>query len=113
MASHGKLEQFHVGQEDWDTYEECLQQYFVANNVEGAEKQRTILSVCGQATYRVIQNPVGIRCNIRACCVPNAYFMPYAYGTYRMCTVCTMCVWYVFLYHTHMVVLYVYMFHTA
>ena len=43
MAAHGKLEQFHVGQEDWDTYKERLQQYFVANNVKGAKKQRAIL----------------------------------------------------------------------
>ena len=55
MAAHGKLEQFHVGQEEWDTYKECLQQYFVANDIDGAEKQRAILlSVCGQATYKVI-----------------------------------------------------------
>ena len=62
MAAHGKLEQFHVGQEDWDASEECLQQYFVANDVERAEKQRAILlSVCGQAIYKVIRNLMALK----------------------------------------------------
>ena len=48
MVAHGKLEQFHMGQEDWESYEECLQQYLVANDIAEAEKQRAILfSVCG------------------------------------------------------------------
>ena len=42
------------------------------------------------------------------CCVLYAYFIPYAYGTYRTRTVCTIRVWYVFLYHTRMVVPYAY-----
>ena len=59
MAAHGKLEQFHVGQEDWESYEERLQQYFVANDIAEAEKQRAILlSACGQSTYKVIRNLV-------------------------------------------------------
>ena len=59
MAAHGKLEQFHVGQEDWESYEEHLQQYFVANDKAEAEKQRAILlSACGQSTYKVIRNLV-------------------------------------------------------
>ena len=29
MAAHGKLEQFHMGQDDRESYEECLQQYLV------------------------------------------------------------------------------------
>ena len=59
MAAHGKLEQFHIGQEDWESYKECLQQYFVANDIAEAEKQKAILlSVCGQSTYKVIRNLV-------------------------------------------------------
>ena len=59
MAAHGKLEQFHVGQEDWESYEERLQQYFVASDKAEAEKQRAILlSACGQSTYKVIRNLV-------------------------------------------------------
>ena len=59
MAAHGKLDQFHTGQGDWESYEECLQQYFVANDVKDAEKQRAILlSMCGQSTYKMIRNLV-------------------------------------------------------
>ena len=43
MAAHGKLESFHEGQDDWESYEERLQQYFVANDIEDAMKQRAIL----------------------------------------------------------------------
>ena len=39
MAAHGKLEQFHVGQENWESYEERLQQYFVANDIVEAENR--------------------------------------------------------------------------
>ena len=38
MAAHGKLEPFQAGQEDWESYEEHLQQYFVANDIENAAK---------------------------------------------------------------------------
>ena len=59
MAAHCKLDQFHTGQDDWESYEERLQQYFVANDVKDAEKQRAILlSTCGQSTYKVIRNLV-------------------------------------------------------
>ena len=39
MAAHGKFEQFHVGQEDWELYEERLQRYFVANDIVEAENR--------------------------------------------------------------------------
>ena len=59
MAAHGKLEQFHMGQEGWESYKECLQQYFVANDIAEADKQRAILlSACGQSTYKVLRNLV-------------------------------------------------------
>ena len=59
MAAHGKLEPFHARQDDWESYEERFQQYFVVNKVEDARKQSAILlSVCGQCTYKVIRNLV-------------------------------------------------------
>ena len=59
MAAHGKLKQFHMGQEGWESYKQCLQQYFVANNIAESDKQRAILlSVCGQSTYKVLRNLV-------------------------------------------------------
>ena len=46
MAAYDKLEQFRAGDEDWEFYEEHSQ-YFVANDIKEAEKQRAIfLSVC-------------------------------------------------------------------
>ena len=61
MAAHGKLEQFHIGQEDWDSYEEHLQQYFMENDIEEAKKQRAILTACEQATHKVILNLVALK----------------------------------------------------
>ena len=62
LAAHGKLEQFHMGQDDWELYEERLQQYFVANDIKETEKKRAILlSSCGQSTYKVIRNLVAPR----------------------------------------------------
>ena len=37
MVVHGKLEQFHMEQENWESYKEHLQQYFVANNIKEGE----------------------------------------------------------------------------
>ena len=53
MASHvhGSVSPFEGSQEDWRSYTERLQQYFAANDVRTAEKQRAILlSGCGVAT---------------------------------------------------------------
>ena len=46
-------------QEDWRSYTERLEQYFAANDVAGAGKQRAILlSSCGASTYQLIRNLV-------------------------------------------------------
>jgi hypothetical protein len=46
-----------VALEDWTSYTERLQQYFIANDVDGNEKKRAILlSVCGAATYKLIRS---------------------------------------------------------
>jgi len=59
MAAHGKLEEFNSRHEDWESHEERLQQYFVANRAEDANKHHAILlSACGQRTYKVIQSLV-------------------------------------------------------
>jgi hypothetical protein len=51
MALYGIIGPFDSGAEDWAAYCERLQQYFLANNVEGAEKQHAILlSICGMTT---------------------------------------------------------------
>ena len=45
--------------EDWISYSERQSEYFTANEVDGAEKQRAILlSVVGALTYQLIRNLV-------------------------------------------------------
>ena len=59
MATHGTIGEFEREREDWPAYCERLEQYFVANDVEDAGKQRAILlSVCGSTTYQLIRNLV-------------------------------------------------------
>ena len=59
MSTHGSIGPFVVGREDWVSYTERLEQYFAANDVEDAVKQRAILlSSCGADTYQVIRNVV-------------------------------------------------------
>ena len=59
MATHGKLGEFEASLEDWTSYIEHLNNYFVANDITDAGKQRAILlSACGIATYKVIRNLV-------------------------------------------------------
>ena len=56
-ATQGHLGEFDSTQEEWETYTEHLEQYFTANNVQDAGKQRGILlSCCGVSTYRLIKN---------------------------------------------------------
>lgn len=59
MAMHGTVGEFDHDKEDWVSYCERLVQYFTANDVNDAGKQRAILlSVCGAATYQLIRNLV-------------------------------------------------------
>ena len=52
MAKHGSIGEFDGDRETWKSYTERLTQYFTANDVESAAKQRAILlSVCGPTTY--------------------------------------------------------------
>ena len=43
MAQHGKLGEFENGKEDWKSYTERLAQYFKANDITDASKQRAVL----------------------------------------------------------------------
>ena len=59
MASHGTLSDFDSDREDWTSYTERLEQYFEANDVVSAVKQRAILlSICGVSTYLLIRDLV-------------------------------------------------------
>ena len=58
MATHGTIGAFEPSNETWVSYAERLEQYFVANDVDAADKKRAILlSVCG-TTYQLIRNLV-------------------------------------------------------
>ncbi len=56
MASNGTLSDFDSDREDWTSYTELLEQYFEANDVVSAAKQRAILlSICGASMYQLIR----------------------------------------------------------
>ena len=59
MAIHGGMAEFDSAIEDWQAYAERLSQYFIANDVVDATKQRAILlSVCGAKTYKLVKSLV-------------------------------------------------------
>ncbi len=59
MALHGSISAFDCSSEDWPLYTERLGQYFAANDIASAEKQRAILlSACRAPTYKLIRNLV-------------------------------------------------------
>ena len=53
----GHIGEFHSDSEDWISYSERLELYFVANGIEDATKRQAILlSVCGPSTYQLIRD---------------------------------------------------------
>ena len=59
MATHGSIEEFNPDRETWTAYTERLGEYFLANDVKSAEKQRVILlSMCGTLTYQLVRDLV-------------------------------------------------------
>ena len=58
MASnHGHIGEFNSQLEDWHSYTEYLQNYFIANDIESEAKQCVILlSMCGPHTYKLIRS---------------------------------------------------------
>ena len=59
MATHGNIGEYDPQKEDWTSYSERLTEYFTANDVDDAAKQRAILlSVVGASTYQLIRNLV-------------------------------------------------------
>ncbi len=57
MATHGSLGEFDPRDGDWKSYIERATQYFEANDVEAAGKQRAILLSCvGDKAYRIIKD---------------------------------------------------------
>ena len=59
MATHGRLDEFNEGQEEWRSYIERVDHYFTANDVVDADKKRAIyLSACGAQTYKLVRSLV-------------------------------------------------------
>ena len=59
MATHGSLSPFDSSTEDWTSYTQRMNYYFVANDVaDGAKKRSILLSACGATTYKIIRNLV-------------------------------------------------------
>jgi len=60
MATHGTLTAFDSSTMNWRSYVDQLNFYFVANEIEGDDKQCAILlSACGQSTFATICSLVG------------------------------------------------------
>ena len=49
--------EFDEAKEDWLSYTERLQQYFLANDVPKEKQRAVLLSGCGPTTYQLIWNP--------------------------------------------------------
>ena len=57
MATFGKIGEFDPNSEDWSSYIERVQQFFIANDLQSKnDKQKTILlSSCGAKTYQLLR----------------------------------------------------------
>ena len=57
MATHGQIGEFNSQREDWMSYSERLEEYFLANYIKSAEKKKAILlSVVGAHTYQLMRS---------------------------------------------------------
>lgn len=58
-VKHGSVAEFDGAHDDWDSYTERLEQYFVANdNTDAGKKRAILLSSCGSGTYEIIKSLV-------------------------------------------------------
>ena len=56
---HGKVSAFDANQEEWIEYVECLELYFLANDITDPVKKRAILlNAAGPTTYRLVKTLV-------------------------------------------------------
>ena len=59
MASQGVIgciPTFNQGCDDWKTYEEILEQFFIVNNVEDNKKSAFLISCIGAETYKTLRD---------------------------------------------------------
>ena len=55
VALHGSIGEFHPDKEEWTSYIERLESYFVANDVPSAKKD-TLFSICCPSIYKLVKN---------------------------------------------------------
>ena len=55
MTTIGKIESFNETQEKWETYVECVEQFFLANNIDDDHRVPTLLSLIGGKTYALLR----------------------------------------------------------
>ena len=59
MTTHGQIGEFNSQREDWMSYLERLEEYFITNDIKSAKKKKAILlSVAGADTYQLIRSLV-------------------------------------------------------
>ena len=63
MASIGQIREFDASVEDWPTYVERLELYYLANDIKDEKKKACLLTQMGAKTYRLLQNLV-LRLNL-------------------------------------------------
>ena len=54
MTAIGKIESFDDTKENWETYVEQVEQFFLANNIDDDHKVPTLLSLIGGKTYSLL-----------------------------------------------------------
>ena len=54
----GRLDELCVREENFDCYIECMEQYFIANNILKTKKIAAFLSAMGTKAYKLLQNLV-------------------------------------------------------
>ena len=59
MAVHRSIGHFDSNEEDWTSYTEHMEQYFIANDIaEDAKKKGIFISSCGPQTYQLLKSLV-------------------------------------------------------
>ena len=56
MTAIGKIESFDDTNENWETYVERVEQFFLANNIDDEHKVPTLLSLIGGKTYALLRD---------------------------------------------------------
>ena len=56
MTTIGKIESFDDTKENWETYVERLEQFFLANDIDDDHKVPTLLSLIGGKTYTLLKD---------------------------------------------------------